>query len=91
MEFGKSVCYIDVWKSLTFGSDPVQNDRLTNDLLNVTIFLSLKMQKRIYLGTERDKAIKKKILTLRLSAEITDNFSQIVFPTTFGGLLKFLR
>ena len=40
MKFGESVCYIDVWKSLTFVSDPIQNGRLINDLLNVTIFLN---------------------------------------------------
>ena len=31
---------MDVWKSLTFGSDPIQNGQLINDLLNVTIFLN---------------------------------------------------
>ena len=40
IKFGKYACYIDVWKSLTFGSDPIQNGRLINDLLNVTIFLN---------------------------------------------------
>ena len=31
MKFGKSVYYIDVRKSLTFGSDLIQNGQLIND------------------------------------------------------------
>ena len=31
MKFGKLVHYVDVWKSLTFRSDPIHSGRLIND------------------------------------------------------------
>ena len=31
MKFGAQVHHIDVWKSLTFGSDLIQNGQLIND------------------------------------------------------------
>ena len=31
MKFGKWVHYMDVWKSFTFGSDPMENGQLIND------------------------------------------------------------
>ena len=45
MKFCKYVRYIHVWKSITFRSDPIQNGRLINDLLNVTIFLNAEKTK----------------------------------------------
>ena len=49
-----------------------------------------KMQKRVYLGMERDRAILTKVLTRRVSVEYTGIISQKCFTATFGGHLEFL-
>ena len=54
IRFGTEVCYIDVWKSLTFESDPIQNGRLINDLLKATIFLKAENAK-VHLSRKRSK------------------------------------
>ena len=59
IRFSMEVCYIDVWKSLTFESDPIQNGRLINDymtyyLLKATIFLNAENAK-MHLSRKRSK------------------------------------
>ena len=86
---GKYVCYIDVWKSLTFGSDPIQNGRLINDLLNVTIFLNA--ENAFISETERDRAISTKNLFRRVYGVYWKLFCRNHFPAIFGAHLEFLR
>ena len=39
LKFGKYICYIDIWKSLTLESDPIQSGQLINHELSTTILL----------------------------------------------------
>ena len=69
---------------INFGSDPLQNGCLINDLRNVTIFLNAENAKT-HLSQKRSEmgAILTKILTHRVSVESIGNFSQKSFSRHF--------
>ena len=60
-------------------------------LLAAILNFCVKRKNLLISETERDRAISTKFLTHRVSAESTGDFSQKLFPATFGGHLKFLH